>query len=75
MIVLDSWELSWSIMASSLPGTRTTTTQWSGYHSEFMRLSANKCLDIERLKAAVVRITDIDVFHQVGQVSDVFLDV
>ena len=40
-----------------------------------MRLSANKCLDIERLKAAVVRITDIDVFHQVGQVSDVFLDV
>ena len=38
-----------------------------------MRLSGDRCLDTERLEAAVVRITDknIDAFHQVGQVSGI----
>ena len=55
-------------MAMSIPGTRTSFG-WSEYHSTFMRMSADRCVDRERLKALAVRITDIDAFHRVGQVS------
>ena len=55
-------------MASRLTGTRISS-EWSDYHSSFMRLSAARCVDRERLTAAVLSINDIDAFHKVGQVS------
>ena len=55
-------------MAMSIPGTRTPSG-WSEYHSTFMRMGADRCVDKERLKALAVQITDIDAFHRVGQVS------
>ena len=56
-------------MAMSIPGTRTSASGWSEYHSTFMRMSADRCVDRERLKALAGRIADIDAFHRVGQVS------
>ena len=57
-----------SRMASRLTGNKTSSG-WSDYHSSFMRLSADRCVDRVRLMAAVLSITDIDAFHKVGQVS------
>ena len=63
-------------MAPSLPGTRISSQHWREHHTAFVRLSADRCLDRERLEAAAARIADadIDAFHQVGQVSEVVCD-
>ena len=60
-----------SRMASRLTGNKVSSG-WSDYHSSFMRLSADQCVDRERLTAAVLSLTEIDAFHKVGKVSKGF---
>ena len=55
-------------MATSSPRIRPSSG-WSEHHNAFMRMSADRCTDRERFKAALMQIKDIDAFHQVGQVS------